>query len=139
MALQRPDPLGLRVSLAILRIARPLVPRAIRDRWMREWEAELRHSSISMSQRAHVHWQQEVHLVKRSSGAFADAAFLRRQLIGHYLRTALRHCRAHKAVTAVNVTCLALGLACFVVAWGVSTYFAQADLRQPTRALCRSR
>ncbi|HEX6996540.1 MAG TPA: ABC transporter permease [Gammaproteobacteria bacterium] len=70
--------------------------------------------------------------MKRSSGALADAAFLRRQLIGHYLRTALRHGLAHKAVTAVNVTCLALGLACFIVAWGTSTYFAQADRHQPT-------
>ena len=65
--------------------------------------------------------------MKQSSGALADAAFLRRQLIAHYLITALRHFRRHTAITAVNVTCLALGLACFIVAWGAATYFAQAD------------
>jgi putative ABC transport system permease protein len=118
------------VSLAILRAARHLVPRAARDRWMREWEAEVRHRSISMHPRADVHWQQQAHLVKQSSGAFADAAFLRRQLIAHYLITALRHFGRHKAITGVNVACLALGLACFIVAWGTTAYVARSDRHQ---------
>ena len=118
------------MSLAILRAARHLVPRATRDKWMREWEAEVRHRWSSMHRRADVRWQQQAHLVKQSSGAFADAAFLRRQLIAHYLITALRHFRRHKAVTGVNVVGLALGLACFIVAWGTTTYFAQADRHQ---------
>ena len=130
MKAQRSDRLALRMSLAILRIARHLVPRATRDRWMREWEAEVRHRSSSMHRRADVPWQQQAHLVKQSSGAFKDAAFLRRQLIAHYLITALRHCRRHKTVTGVNVACLALGLACFIVAWGTTAYFAQADRHQ---------
>jgi putative ABC transport system permease protein len=128
---RRADPLALRLSLGILRIARLLVPRAIRDGWMREWEAEVQHRSRTMRRRADVRWRQQADLVKQSSGAFADAAFLRRQLIAHYLITALRHCRRHKAITAVNVSCLALGLACFVVAWGTTAYFAQADRQQP--------
>ena len=130
MKAQRSDRLALRMSLAILRIARHLVPRATRDRWMREWEAEVRHRSSSMHRRADVPWQQQAHLVKQSSGAFKDAAFLRRQLIAHYLITALRHCRRHMVVTGVNVACLALGLACFIVAWGTTAYFAQADRHQ---------
>jgi len=121
MSEQRRDPLALRVSLAILRAARHLVPRAARERWMREWEAEVR---------ADARWQPPANLVRRSSGAFADAAFLRRQLLAHYLITALRHFRRHKVVTGVNVVCLAMGLACFVVAWGTTAYLAQGDRHQ---------
>jgi putative ABC transport system permease protein len=131
---RRSDPPALRVSLAILRTARRLVPRALRDRWMREWEAEVRHGSSSMQRRAGVRWQQQAHLVKRSSGAFADAAFLRRQLIAHYLTTALRHFRRHKTVSGVNVASLALGLTCFIVAWGATAYSAQADRDQSNAA-----
>jgi len=127
---RRSDPLALRVSLAILRAARHLVPRASRDSWMREWEAEVRHRSTSMLRAADDRWQNQAHLVKQSSGAFADAAFLRRQLIAHYLITALRHFRRHRAVTSANVTCLALGLTCFIVAWGASAYVAQTDRHQ---------
>ena len=124
---RRSDVFALRVSLAILRAARRLVPRAIREGWMREWEAEVRHRSSSMERRAHVRWQQQASLVKQSSGAFADAAFLRRQLIAHYLRTALRHFARHKVVTGINVACLVLGLACFIVAWSAPAYVGQTD------------
>lgn len=130
MSERRPDPLALRVSLAILRAARRLVPRAARERWMREWEAEVRHRAGSMRPRAHTHWQQRAELVSRSSGALVDAAFLRKQLLKHYLITALRHFGRHKVVTGVNVACLAMGLTCFIVAWGTTAYFAQGDRHQ---------
>jgi putative ABC transport system permease protein len=45
----------------------------------------------------------------------------------HYLQTALRHFRQHKLSTAVNVACLALGLTCFVVAWGFTAYYDKSD------------
>jgi putative ABC transport system permease protein len=48
----------------------------------------------------------------------------------HYLIAALRRFRLHKATTAVNTVCLALGLTCFVVAWGASAYFGAADSQQ---------
>jgi putative ABC transport system permease protein len=130
MSERRPDPLALRVSLAILRAARRLVPRAARDRWMREWEAEVRHRSSSRRSGADAGWQQRADLVRRSSGAIADAAFLRRQLLQHYLITALRHFRRHKVVTGINVVCLAMGLTCFIAAWGTTAYFAQGDRHQ---------
>lgn len=97
---------------------------------MSEWEAEVRHHSSSVWRRGDVRWQQHADLVGRSSGAFADAAFLRGQLLKHYLVTALRHFGRHKVVTGVNVACLAMGLACFVVAWGIGAYFAQGDRHQ---------
>jgi putative ABC transport system permease protein len=97
---------------------------------MREWEAEVRHRSGSLHRRADPNWQEQAHLVKRSSGALADAAFLRQQLIAHYFTVAFRHFRTHKLVTVVNVACLAMGLTCFIVAWATTAYFAQADGHQ---------
>lgn len=124
------DPLPLRMSLAILHAASRVVPRALRDKWMREWEAEVRHRARVLHRHAKPQWQEQVHLMKQSSGAFADAAFLRRQLIAHYFTAAFRHFRAHKVVSGVNVMCLAMGLTCFIVAWATTAYFAQADARQ---------
>jgi putative ABC transport system permease protein len=45
----------------------------------------------------------------------------------HYLSTALRHFRRHKGTTAINVACLTLGLACFMLAWSIVAYFGQMD------------
>lgn len=45
----------------------------------------------------------------------------------HYLVTALRHFRRHKVTTVINVACLAMGLACFVLAWGATAYYEKAD------------
>jgi putative ABC transport system permease protein len=44
-----------------------------------------------------------------------------------YLKTAFRHFIRHKTTTAINVACLALGLTCFVVAWGATAYYRQMD------------
>src|SRR5262245_30401144 len=48
-------------------------------------------------------------------------------MISHYLSTALRHFRRHRFTTAINVACLALGLACFVLAWGMAEYHGRSD------------
>jgi putative ABC transport system permease protein len=45
----------------------------------------------------------------------------------HYLTTALRHFRRHMGTTAINVASLALGLACFILAWSIVAYFGQTD------------
>jgi len=45
----------------------------------------------------------------------------------HYLTTALRHFRQHLVTTSINVACLALGLTCFLAAWGVTAYYSQSD------------
>lgn len=48
-------------------------------------------------------------------------------MIGHYLKGALRAFRRHKAATLINVLCLALGLAAFIVAWSVVRYQETAE------------
>jgi putative ABC transport system permease protein len=48
-------------------------------------------------------------------------------VIRHYLNNALRHFRRHRFTTAINVACLALGLTCFVFAWGMAEYYTNGD------------
>ena len=123
---RRSDTFALRMSLAILRLAQHLVPRATRDRWMREWEAEVRHRWSRMRRHDETGWQEQAALVKRSSGAVIDAAFLRRQLIAnldivHDSRHAVRMLRKRPAVSA-----LAIGVLAFAFA-GTITAFSMID------------
>lgn len=55
-------------------------------------------------------------------------------MLKHYLTTALRHFRRYKGTTALNVACLALGLACFILAWSIVAYFGQMDRYQSRAA-----
>ena len=66
---------GFFTSLArrIVRAASLLVPRRDRDAWLREWDAEIQYES-----RASHGLTDHLTLLQRSSGAFADAAWLRR-------------------------------------------------------------
>lgn len=122
----RSDPLALRMSLAILRFARHLVPRATRERWIREWEAEVRHGWSRMRRDDETTWQKQAALVKRSSGAVVDAAFLRRQLIAnldivHDAHYAVRMLCKRPAVSILAIGVLALGLG------GTITVFSTID------------
>lgn len=45
----------------------------------------------------------------------------------HYLQTALRNLWRFKFTTAANVLCLAFGLSCFLLAYGVFAFFASSD------------
>jgi putative ABC transport system permease protein len=123
---RRSDPLALHVSLAILRVAQYLVPRATRERWMREWEAEVRHRWNRMRRRDEAGWHEQAELVRRSSGAVVDAAFLRRQLVAnldiiHDARYAARMLRKRPAVSLLAICVLALGLG------GTITVFSTID------------
>ena len=48
-------------------------------------------------------------------------------MIGHYMITAFRALRRQKAVTAINILCLALGLAAFIVASSVVRYLETSE------------
>src|SRR5690606_9936052 len=48
-------------------------------------------------------------------------------MIGHYLRSALAKFRKTPFTTGANVLTLALGLSCFIAAWGVASWWASAD------------
>lgn len=120
------DPLVLRMCFSILRLARRLVPRTIREQWMREWEAELRYRANSIHRKRSAHWHGQADLLRQSSGAIADAAFLRQQFtadldIVQDVRYAVRMLRKRPLVSALAVAVLALGLG------GTITVFSTID------------
>lgn len=48
-------------------------------------------------------------------------------MFGHFFTIALKHYVRAPLITAVNIFGLALGLVCFLTAWGMSSYWAQSD------------
>jgi putative ABC transport system permease protein len=120
------DPPVLRLCRWILRVARRIVPRPVREQWSREWEAEVVHHWNTIHQRRDRRWQRQAALVRQSSGAFADAAFLRQQFtadldIVQDARYAVRMLRKRPLVSGLAIVVLALGLG------GTITVFSTID------------
>ena len=53
-----------------------IVPRRLRADWRQEWEAELRHRELLLSEWDKLNWQTKLDLSRRSLGAFWDALLL---------------------------------------------------------------
>jgi putative ABC transport system permease protein len=124
MPVSVPDPIGVRLSLFVLRAVRFLVPSTVRADWMREWEAEIRHRWTSMDRRQETRWPDQAGLVRRSSGALADAAWLRQQFTADLdvmqdARFALRGLRKRPAISTLAVIVLALGIGGTVAVFSV--------------------
>ena len=98
---------ALRLALALIRAIARFVPRRQRDEWQREWDAELRHHASDACDPGG--------LVQRSTGAVADAVYLRSQalqldLIVHDLTLAVRNAFRRPGFTLLVVLTLALGI-----------------------------
>ena len=96
----------LRFALGLVHAAARLVPRWQRREWEREWDAELRHYALE---------DQASNLVGRSSGAVADAVFLRSQalqldLLFRDVALAGRNAYRRPGFTMLVVLTLALGI-----------------------------
>jgi putative ABC transport system permease protein len=98
----------LRWASRIVSIAAPVAPKAVRDDWRREWQAELA-ALADMDRRAR-------RPVSRALGAFADAFWLRQRSVADFVwigdvqqaaRQLVRH--GSFAVTAVGILALGLG------------------------------
>jgi putative ABC transport system permease protein len=106
-----PPPLLIALARRIVRLAALLVPRRDRDAWLREWDAEIHHEGRHRPRGL----ADQFTLLHRSSGAFRDAAWLRRQFtrdaeMFHDIRHVLRMLRARPAFTAIAAAILALGI-----------------------------
>ena len=109
------DPLLLRICLGIVALAGRIVPRGARREWRREWESEFRHRYDRLRGEGPVDWSAHMDLLRRSLGAWPDAAWIRRQFTAdaelvHDVRHALRLLAAAPGFTLTAVAILAIGL-----------------------------
>ena len=97
----------LRLALALVRAAARFVPRWQRGEWQREWSAELHHHALDA--------REPGALVHRSTGAVADAVYLRSQalqldLLFRDVALAGRNAFRRPGFTLLVVLTLALGI-----------------------------
>jgi predicted permease len=129
----RRDPFAVRASLTLVRVMRALVPSGFRDQWMREWEAELRHRWSTLSRTGDTRWQDQADMVRRSTGAIADAAWLRQQFtldhdVMRDVHYALRVVRRRPLMSTLAVLVLALGIGGTVAVFSVVDSLLLRDL-----------
>ena len=67
---------SFRFWLWLIRLFGVIVPRRLRADWRQEWEAELRHREVSLSDWDRLNWQNKLDLMRRSTSAFWDALWL---------------------------------------------------------------
>lgn len=102
-------------ALWLVQAAARLVPRGVRQEWLAEWDAEIRHRAEKLA--AWGRWSPagQAALAGRAAGAFADAAWLRWADLQHGvtgdLRLGVRLLAKHPGVTAVTIAALAIGIA----------------------------
>jgi predicted permease len=113
----------MRIHRWILAIASRLVPRAMRDEWRAEWDAELDHRERSLREWRTRGRGRRLDLVRRSIGAFWDALWLR-SARWYSMRLFGRHWRL--ALAAV----LSLSVALAAVTIGLAAY--RTALMRPT-------
>ncbi len=113
----------MRVHRWILTVASRLVPKAMRDEWRAEWDAELDHRERSLREWRTRGRGRRLDLVRRSIGAFWDALWLR-SARWYSMRLFGRHWRL--ALAAV----LSLSVALAAVTIGLAAY--RTALMRPT-------
>src|SRR5437762_4418533 len=91
-----------------------IVPRRLRADWRQEWEAELRYREELLAEWDKLNWQAKFDLLRRTAGAFWNALLLQPKRwedeMFQDLRFGVRMLFKHKAVTAVAVLSLSLGI-----------------------------
>src|SRR5215475_9544800 len=103
-----------RPHLWLIRAIGVIVPRRLRADWRQEWEAELRYREGLLAEWDKLNWKTKLDLLRRSLGACLDALLLQplrwEDEMFQDLRFGVRMLFKHKAVTAVAVLSLSLGI-----------------------------
>jgi putative ABC transport system permease protein len=129
----RSTPPALCLSLGLIRACRRIVPAVIRDEWAREWEAEIQHKWSTVNRRQPADWRDRADVVRRSTGALADAAWLRQQFTFDHdvmrdVRYALRMLHRRPLMSALAVLVLSLGIGGTVAVFSVIDTLLLRDL-----------
>src|ERR1051325_7096417 len=66
----------IRFWLWLIALVGVVVPRRLRADWRQEWEAELRHRELLLTEWDKIDWLHKLDLLWRSLAAFADALWL---------------------------------------------------------------
>ena len=103
-----------RLWLWLIRIIGVIVPRRIRADWQHEWEAELRHRELLLTDWDRLNWSNKLDLLGRSTSAFWDALWLQPKRLEDEmfqdLRFGVRMLLKNKSFTTVAILSLALGI-----------------------------
>jgi putative ABC transport system permease protein len=105
----------------------------IRDEWVREWEAEIHHKWTTANRRGPADWRDRADVVRRSTGAIADAAWLRQQFtldhdVMRDVRYALRMLHRRPALSVLAVVVLSVGIGGTVAVFSVIDSLLLRDL-----------
>jgi putative ABC transport system permease protein len=103
-----------RFWLWLIRIIGVIVPRRIRADWQHEWEAELQHRELLLSDWDRLNGRSRINLLWRSTSAFWDALWLQpkrwEDAMFQDLRFGVRMLLKNKSFTIVAILSLALGI-----------------------------
>jgi putative ABC transport system permease protein len=133
--------LTLWFSLQVVRIAAVLLPPRRRADWVREWNAELHHESLSLERRDRS-WQAHARLLRRAFGALPDAAWLLRQFTGdadvvhdasHGLRMLIK--RPGFTVMALLIFAVGIGSTTAIVSVADALFMRPLAVTQPDRVM----
>lgn len=110
--------------MALFRAIKVLVPSSIRQDWLREWEAEIRHRWSTVNRGPQTRWQDQADVVRRSTGAISDAAWLRQQFTADHdvmrdVQYALRLLSRRPVISTLAVAVLAIGIGGTVAVFSV--------------------